>query len=338
LLIASALLLCLLAACAYVLPDAGLSVDQRTARVRALAQGGAMGLACTLLLCLLTVPRFRRLALVMTPVVIVLDLAPITWDVARTRERSLADAKPALLADFDEDPSSLLLHLGEEQSDAYFTASRDPQESMQDALHPFAGLRWGVGYGAADDIDRMGWKSAAERGAVMHALLKQGFPDAVPMMRSCGIGRVIALAPLSIAGLHEVSSKQVRDGPTVHLYATDQAASPLVRIESGAGKVRWREDSPQRMALFVQATEPSSLIILRNALPGWTALEGGREIPVTLGPNGLIRISVPSGSHLVEISYRPPGLTLGAILSGLGVAVSAFSATRSSRFRSRHRA
>ncbi len=305
---------------AYALPHAALSAGQRAEQVRAIGQAAAIGAVCSVLLLLGTIPRYRRLAAFAIPVVLVLDLATVTWDIARTRPRQEADAAPALLAGLADAPRTPLVHLGEQQADAYFAAKRDPFQSMQDALHPLTGLRWGVVYGAVDDIDRMGWKVAADRQELVHRALLSGSADALATLRACGIGRVVSLAPLSIEGLHEASRLSLPEGPTLRVYAGDSPPSALARFENGEGTLSSTEESPHRITIFVDSAAGGTIVVARNALDGWSAISENRPMAVSSGPHGLIRLQAPGGSRQIVLSYRPPGLAIGALLSTIGLA------------------
>jgi hypothetical protein len=226
-------------------------------------------------------------------------------------------------------PSTAILHLGGKQSDAYFLSRRDPFESMHDALHPFTGLRWGVVYGAVDDIDRLGWKVAEARERALHqALLTAPGPngdgaqragEALSVMLACGIGRVVSLAPLSVAGLREESTLSLPDGPTLRVYATSFGSPSLARFDGGEGTLTWKEESPHRISLLVDAPAESTIVVARNALEGWRAVCEGRSITLSSSREGLLRLSVPSGAHRVDLAYTPPGLLAGAALTAAGL-------------------
>jgi hypothetical protein len=61
------------------------------------------------------------------------------------------------------------------------------------------------------------------------------------------------------------------------------------------------------------------LVLARLAWPGYSATIDGRPAEVRNGEAGLITVSVPPGEHVLEVTYRTPGLRLG--LTALGVAV-----------------
>ena len=330
LLTALGVLIALLPILAYVFTHGALTPDQRTAQLAAIGQAAIVGVVSALVLLLGTFPRYRRIATGLIPAVLVLDLASVTLDIAGTRPRAELDAAPALLAQLANAPSMPILHLGEQQGDAYFLGGRDPFSSMQDALHPFTALRWGVVYGAVDDIDRMGWNVAAERQRFLHRTLfaashpggdgHESTSAALAIMGACGIGRVVSLAPLTIVGLHEESHLELPSGPTVRVYATDAAPGALARFESGSGTLTFKDEAPHRISLSVDSTAESKIVVARNALDGWSANCDGRAIAMSASGEGLLRLSVPAGAHHLLLAYTPPGLPAGAVLSAAGLA------------------
>jgi hypothetical protein len=327
----AAILIALLPVLAFVLPHGALSPEQRAEQLHSISQAAIVGVVCALLLVLSTIPRYKRLAAGLIPLVIVLDLASVTWDVARTRSRDESDARPALLTQLPDILSTPIVHLGEQQIDGYFSTPRDPYQSMHDALHPFTGLRWGVAYGGVDDIDRMGWKTGAARQRFVHQALLTGSnaaagvgppaSEALSIMHACGIGRVVSLAPINTAGLHDETTLSLQNGPTLHVYASDGAPAALVRNESGEGTLTWKEESPQRISISSDAAVEHVIVVARNALPGWRASSDGPPIVLSATHEGLVRISVPAGTHHIVLEYIPPGLRTGALLTLTGLVV-----------------
>ncbi len=52
----------------------------------------------------------------------------------------------------------------------------------------------------------------------------------------------------------------------------------------------------------------------RLAWPGYTATIDGKPVEVQDGEAGLIKISVPPGSHVLDLKFTAPGLRLGWIV------------------------
>ena len=131
--------------------------------------------------------------------------------------------------------------------------------------------------------------------------------------------RVVSLAPLSLAGMHEESELPLPDGPTVRVYATDVAALPLVHFESGDGSLHWTDEAPHRLSISLESKAESAIVVTRNALDGWKATDEGRPVGLSSSSEGFLRLALPAGRHEVLLSYTPPGLFLGALLSIAGL-------------------
>jgi uncharacterized membrane protein YfhO len=72
--------------------------------------------------------------------------------------------------------------------------------------------------------------------------------------------------------------------------------------------------------LTVKADGDALLVQSDTWYPGWRAWLDGREVPL-LRTNDLFRgVAIPSGTHSVVIAYRSTAVTLGLILSLVGLA------------------
>ncbi|MCC6189257.1 MAG: YfhO family protein, partial [Anaerolineales bacterium] len=92
----------------------------------------------------------------------------------------------------------------------------------------------------------------------------------------------------------------------VSVAPADPAADPVVLA-----------DEPGRLRLTT-ASEAAGLLVVSEAyFPGWQARVDGAPAPVLPADGALLAVTVPAGSHTVELTYRPPMLLAGAALSGL---------------------
>jgi hypothetical protein len=93
------------------------------------------------------------------------------------------------------------------------------------------------------------------------------------------------------------------------------------RVSSTGGAATIRAETYR--SIVVEATGPGLLTLRDRNMPGWTAKVNGQRVPIK---SGLFReIDLPPGSHVVEFSYWPPGLTLGLVLFLLGIVPFAMS-------------
>jgi Bacterial membrane protein YfhO len=92
--------------------------------------------------------------------------------------------------------------------------------------------------------------------------------------------------------------------------------------EDGAAAVGVVEDSPERIAVQVDA-ERGGYLVVADALvrDGWTATVDGREVRLVHGNHAFAAVWVPAGEHRIELAYTAPGLRSGVIVSILSMAV-----------------
>jgi hypothetical protein len=185
-------------------------------------------------------------------------------------------------------------------------------------------------------------------------------PEAVarilPRLRNAAVSRVVSLDPLEhpdlkplaripagAAGLeirvYEVSAPWPRAYLGCRVLAAssvgDASRRPLqpgfdpirdVALEGpghaacGAGSVARGRAVPGEERYEVQSDGPGYLVTRDSFAPGWTATVDGGAAPV-LRANGKHRaVAVPAGRHVVDLRYRPPGLSLGLAMMGLAAA------------------
>jgi hypothetical protein len=97
-------------------------------------------------------------------------------------------------------------------------------------------------------------------------------------------------------------------------------------VEKPGGAVKWKVDSPTRLALDVELPEGGDLRIADQYWPGWRAMVNGAAVPIRRDSTGVFRIvSVPAGRHQVALSYVPAGFRFGLFLMSLAVAVGGYT-------------
>jgi hypothetical protein len=83
------------------------------------------------------------------------------------------------------------------------------------------------------------------------------------------------------------------------------------------------EERPEHITLQVESpaeqSETSSLIVRDTCYPGWVARVDGVETPIACADILFRKINVPPGKHIIEFSYEPQSIKIGAALSVLGV-------------------
>lgn len=78
-----------------------------------------------------------------------------------------------------------------------------------------------------------------------------------------------------------------------------------------------------KVVINTQANKATVLILTDNWHPNWKARLDGQPVHLGLVDETFRGVAVPSGSHKIEMSYRPSTLTAGIALSGLALIIAA---------------
>jgi hypothetical protein len=246
---------------------------------------------------------------------LLIDLAFVTRDVPQTLSEKEVDTKPYLIVRYPEVTEQPVLHNEDNQLDDYYEGGIDPEFYLKQALHPLTGLKWGIQYGATNDIDRMSWKVSAARQQWIQAHFPQ--PEAIEEMRRCGIARVISLAVIKNPQLLIDRLLKLKEGKHVWVYHVSPDPLAIVRWEQGTAGLEWQEAAPDHFRIRSNATENGVILVARNAIPGWKCTVDRAPGKVEQSVQGWIRIPVPAGKHSIELYYRPPGLLAGTAITAL---------------------
>jgi len=95
---------------------------------------------------------------------------------------------------------------------------------------------------------------------------------------------------------------------------------PLAALGTGTRQpftpAQWASLDPDRPILRVATQAPGLLVVADTWMPGWTARVDGRIVPILRGnvAQRVIPILHP-GPHTIAMTYRPPGLVLGILVT-----------------------
>jgi hypothetical protein len=122
---------------------------------------------------------------------------------------------------------------------------------------------------------------------------------------------------------------------------TSDPAFPADRAKGGAdarpsealGAVAFIRDEPEHVALAVSAERDAYVVLLDLWSPGWRATVDGRRAPVYRAYGAARFVAVPAGRHVVEFTYRVPGLPAAAGISALAALAGLVVLTQRTRHR-----
>ena len=91
--------------------------------------------------------------------------------------------------------------------------------------------------------------------------------------------------------------------------AGSQGAARVTVLERSAGLVRLR----------VAADAPTTVVVVQQFYPGWTATVDGQPSAIHAANILFQSVEVAGGSHEVTLRYQPSSFTIAAIVTGLGI-------------------
>jgi hypothetical protein len=113
------------------------------------------------------------------------------------------------------------------------------------------------------------------------------------------------------------SWREIAAGGTTRVFERPSAL-PLARLEPpDSGRLEVVAATPGRWELHYETQRPTHLVVAEIRAPGWHTTAG----TWVDHPLGLLALDLPPGTGSLTLAYRPPGLTLGAFASLLGLIV-----------------
>jgi hypothetical protein len=116
--------------------------------------------------------------------------------------------------------------------------------------------------------------------------------------------------------------EEIYSGPDGRILR-NQRVKPRVR-RSGGGEATVLERSPAVWHVRVRGEGPGKVTLADPFFPGWRATLDGSAVSVPARPGEAIEVGVPSGNHVLVISYRPRSFRFGV---GMGLVSAAILAT-----------
>jgi hypothetical protein len=297
----------------FHLPE-GIKEVQRMQQLKAVLNAFLYSVASFFVLLLCSrknlIPVFR----LVLPIFLVLNLAPYTIDIAETEPKNDVHAANQVLKTFPELNRTPLLNLAEEETDLIFASEGDPRILLRQCLYPYSALPLGVRYGATNDIDRMGSRKSWNRQLIIRKKFRH--LEAIELLRRSGINFVLSLTPINIPQLRLKGNVAVSNGTNqVFAYELNPPAKSEIWFEDDNSKLKWNELSRNHLLIQIESQDGGDLFIARNSIPGWRSTLDQKGITVGETLDGLIVLKIPSGKHLVDLKFVPPGFYAGSAIS-----------------------
>lgn len=131
-------------------------------------------------------------------------------------------------------------------------------------------------------------------------------------------------------------SKNISDGQqTIDSLLKDKGFNKEVILEEGValtgpadiGKAVIKKYDPNKVEIYVNATESGYLLLTDSYYPGWTADLDGKPIRILKGDYAFRAIKVEPGQHTVKMTYQPESFKRGVLFAevgGLAILISLF--------------
>jgi hypothetical protein len=241
------------------------------------------------------IQRYPKFLTYVVPCLVAIELLVVNWNIPQLLSEKQINQRPPIVAAISD-----------------FNRWNIHQSGVRGALSPVAGLLWGVKYGTAPDGGLMLWNRIAGRSAAIEDRLRTG--KRLNLLREAEIAYILSDVRFDHPELGLVSQKSTK----FYVHRLRQPVSPLVVSSGGPHTIRWSENSSNSIQLISSAQTNTQITIYRNALPGWRCEAKDQAFPIHPDGNGWITIQVPAGTQHMELTYRPPGVVAGTILTLIG--------------------
>lgn len=103
-------------------------------------------------------------------------------------------------------------------------------------------------------------------------------------------------------------------------FTTDPGAAGSYE-GSGAARIAWSDDQPDRLALRVESPAPAFVVVADAWFDGWTARLDGAVVPIHRVNHLLRGVATPAGGHDLVMEYEPPGWRSGVRVTRVAAVV-----------------
>ncbi len=139
----------------------------------------------------------------------------------------------------------------------------------------------------------------------------------VPRLRAAGVSHVLSLDPLADeALLAGAVLEPARIAPLrIHVYRLREPL-PQLELAGTSGRARLLSERPGALDIEVDVERAGRLVVREAFAPGWSAEAEGRRLELRASRSGHCSVEMRAGTTRIRLRYRPPGLRLGALVSG----------------------
>ena len=201
-------------------------------------------------------------------------------------------------------------------------------------LNPPSASRFG--YYGSFDLDILDFYRAPLKAAIQAFVTSRDPTFVIDQLQRASVDFVVTMDPEALWSSLPLVTKEERffEAP-VRVYRVPDRW-PRVRLEDGSGSrmaplPRVLEIRDGRVLAEVDAPETARLVVATSYDQGWRARVDGIEVPVLENALAFLSIPLTAGHHVVELSYRPPLLAPGlvvSLVSGLAAILLAWRAKR----------
>lgn len=137
-------------------------------------------------------------------------------------------------------------------------------------------------------------------------------PDALQVVEAVPHARRVPSAGEALDAVGRLAPEQLTD---VAVVETPAAESPDLPDGRSAEVADWSRSNGEVTAR-VRSDNGAVVVLLEEALEGWSAAVDGEPVPVVRANAVFVGVVVPAGEHTVTLSYRPAGLDAGLAATG----------------------
>lgn len=180
------------------------------------------------------------------------------------------------------------------------------------------------GYYGSFDLDVLDFYRAPLKAVIRSFVTSRDSAFVIDRLRRGSVDFVVTMDPEGLwSSLPLVAREQRFFEAPVRLYRVPDPW-PRVRMETEDGSLleptpRVLEMRDGRVRAEVDARQAGRFVVAASWDQGWRARVDGLEVPVLESALAFVSIPLGAGHHLVDLSYRPPQLWAGALLSAVAL-------------------